>query len=115
MIFMPIRFFVRCFQVLIGTLWNVNINTAFFENSRIYVLIGTLWNVNALLRFVCSLPKSVLIGTLWNVNIILVWQEDRRFFVLIGTLWNVNQNTYIAKFRVDGFNRYIVECKYACR
>ena len=57
--------------------------------------------------------QRVLIDTWWNVNIIyiLFLRTCRR--VLIDTWWNVN-NTLENELeqRIDGFNRYMVECEF---
>ena len=56
--------------------------------------------------------SSVLIDTWWNVNI----SDDliRYFFltVLIDTWWNVNKRVTKKRLKeIQGFNRYMVECK----
>ena len=43
------------------------------RNLRKNVLIGTLWNVNVHTANAVFCPRQVLIGTLWNVN----WQQQK--------------------------------------
>ena len=54
------------------------------------VLIETLWNVNMQMMQQFMQFKQVLIETLWNVNVDTVVFNALRAFVLIETLWNVN-------------------------
>ena len=96
---------------------NRNIVECKFGNaSNIYftsqVLIETLWNVNLkrMQRWVNS--RFVLIETLWNVNLSIRFALKRISLVLIETLWNVNKKVErYMRCRKFGINRNIVECK----
>ena len=77
------------------------------------VLIETLWNVNIVLVEHIHINISVLIETLWNVNIKEQPGAVLKSKVLIETLWNVNEsNGTWHKSPKVGINRNIVECKY---
>ena len=54
--------------VLIETLWNVNLASAYWSRAFCVVLIETLWNVNLESNSALLFRQIVLIETLWNVN-----------------------------------------------
>ena len=55
-------------EVLIETLWNVNLIRVSVLSIGFIVLIETLWNVNDYPQEIKSVVNPVLIETLWNVN-----------------------------------------------
>ena len=77
--------------VLIETLWNVNLASAYWSRAFCVVLIETLWNVNLESNSALLFRQIVLIETLWNVNIVEILQDQAL---------------------THRINRNIVECKY---
>ena len=87
---------------------------AWHSGSNIYgwnVLIETLWNVNLILVLMSLNCLPVLIETLWNVNTKYSWTKIKGEQVLIETLWNVNTLSTILQLTDMCINRNIVECK----
>ena len=56
-------------DVLIETLWNVNMKKFNEKYGACRVLIETLWNVNIGAKTYSRKEPNVLIETLWNVNL----------------------------------------------
>ena len=105
--------FIKHYQVLIDTQWNVNNIDSQQHNYVQIVLIDTQWNVN-------TGQKVYAVGDSSSFNRYIVECKYKNIevntdcgLVLIDTQWNVNLLIVRQKQKLHSFNRYIVECKFS--